>query len=265
MLSRIVRPIWGLLGVLLLSLCPVANPAGAAEDLWTLEAGLEQAQFTDALGPGNGQFLRLTWERPRSHTLALGLGRAHRWDDTSLDAAALYTRHLRPDTDLWLGLGGGTGDFIAPEYRLDAGVLRKFLPGDTLHLSAGYTHIQSKEENSTDGLLAGASWYLEHWLLSGVFHYDIGQPGDTVSRTWVWDVTWYRYRDVYLGAGYSDGSASYVLVGPGRPLIDYRVEGWRALASKWLGADWGGHLRYDHTWTSYYTVDSYTVSVFKEF
>lgn len=244
-----------------------ADEAAAAPYVRTAEAGAGLSRYTGNLGRGNGQFLRVGLVKENDHRWLFETGRDERFGESSLGFGASYGRHLARATAVTVGLASGTGEFLAPRYRFDFRVEQGVLKDRNLVLSAGYIRVQSKQENSSDGLAVGAVLWLPHWVLEGNALYDIGHPGDAVSKSWGLGATWYLYKKTYLGAGLNGGQVSYMLVGPGTQsaLVDYEADGWNLHVQQWFTATAGLNLRYDHGTTSYYQVDGYTVSIFREF
>lgn len=241
--------------------------AGAADVPYTrtIEVGAGISRYTDGLGQGNGQNARVLLDKEKDHSWSFETGRQERFGESAWGIGVSHTRFVRSTTSLTAGLSTGTGDYLFPEYRFDAHVDQGVLSEKNLVLSASYTRIQSKQENSSDGFGAGAVWWLPHWVLEGHYLYDIGHPGDAISKSWGLGATWYLWKKTYLGAGIEGGQVSYMLVGPQSALVDYDSKGWSVYWQQWLLSDGGFTLRYEHGTTDYYQVDGYSLGLFKEF
>ncbi len=233
----------------------------------TAEIGTGLSRHTGNLGQGNGQFMRLSLVKDKDHSWLFETGRDHRFGETSLGFGLSHGRNVAEATNVSVGISSGTGDFLAPEYRLDCRVDQGVLKDRNLVLSAGYTRIQSKQENSSDGFGIGAVLWLPNWVLESNYLYDMGNLGNTVSTSWGLAGTWYLYKKTYLGAGINGGQVSYMLVGAGPQyaLVDYDANGWNVGLQQWITSSAGINLRYEHGSTSYYKIDGYTFSIFKEF
>ena len=231
------------------------------------EIGAGISRYTDGLGQGNGEFLRVNLVKEKFHSWMFETGRQERFGESAWGLGVSHTRTVVDALSLTAGLSSGTGDYLFPEYRFDFSIDQGVLKEKNLVLSVGYTRIQSKQENSSDGFGAGAVLWLPHWVLEARYLYDVGHPGDAVSKSWGLGATWYLYKKTYLGAGLSGGQVSYMLVGPAQSqaLVDYDADGWHVGLQQWIWSDGGFNLRYEHGTTSYYQVDGYSVSVFKEF
>lgn len=264
-----VRRLLLLLVSTLIAAVPVA--ARAADDavpyVRTAEIGGGLSRYTGGLGEGNGQFARITLAKEKDHSWLFETGRQERFGEAAWGVGISHTRNFLSASAISAGLSTGTGDYLFPEYRFDLKFDQGVLPEKNLVLSASYTRIQSKQENSSDGLGVGAVWWLPHWVLEGRYLYDTGHPGDAVSKSWGLGATWYLWKKIYLGAGIDGGEVSYLLLGPGSSsaLVDYEANGWNLSWQQWLWSDGGINLRYEHGSTDYYQVDGYTASIFKEF
>jgi len=242
------------------------TPAETSPYQKSIEVGCAFSNYTDGLGEGNGLFLNYRLSRPQSHTWAFSLGRDSRFSESSFGYGVTYTRHLPNTLNLIAGISSGTGQYLAPKYRIYLGVQRSFLSKRNLILDAGYIRDQSKAENRYDGWGLGATLYAgPHWLLGANVQYSIGQPGDTVSSLYGVGLTWYRYKNIYIGAGYNSGDVSYMLVSTTNALVDYESSGWFIALSKWLTDHSGINLRFDHGSTSFYRINGFIISYFHEF
>lgn len=253
-----------IIGALLLTTAFFCTPALAEYDR-SAEIGWSHGSFTNDLGSAHGLFFNYTMAKPGIHALRLSAGRASRFGDTSYDVGAAYTHSLPWRTDVTAGVSTGTGDFIAPDVRFDLGVARPCPGLDNLLLNAGYTRINSKAVNYSDGYNLGAALYYGHWLLGMGYRRDYGYPGKTISTGWNLDTSWYIYRKTYVGAGLNWGEASYQLLGLGVVQVDYEVDGWYIGGTQWINDISGINARFDHGWTPFYEVDTITLSYFREF
>ncbi len=226
----------------------------------TVEAGGAWGHYTEGYGDANGQFVRWSLGRADRWAWRFEAGRSERFGDRSLDGGASCTRWFGL-TSATLGVSSGTGDYIAHRYRLDASVSR---PLAGVVTTLGYTRIQSKGDNRSDGLGLSLVRYLPHWVLSAQGRYDLGQPGNTRSTSGGVGVSYVVWRRTSLGVGYDVGDVSYQLVGAGNALVDYRSTGFNVGFSQWFDDHWGLNLRADYGDTPFYTVRGGTVSIFRE-
>jgi YaiO family outer membrane protein len=214
----------------------------------------------------NSQFGRYTRSRPSLDAWRIDVGRQGRFDTSSLDAGLSYTRFVGP-TGLTAGISGGTSDVLSNRYRLNLGVTHPIAGFQT---SLGYSRTQSHGENSSDGWNLGLSRWFPHWIASASYNIEFGQPGDTQSGTMNLGLTYYVWRQTYLGGGISFGSVAYQLFGPGTPLlapalVDY--DAWTAYLAltRYLTDHSGFNARYDHSDAkNIWTIDGITASYFHE-
>jgi len=238
-----------------------ANVAWGAPPLTrSIEAGGAWGHHTEGYGDANGQFLRLGLGRAERWAWRAEAGRSARFDDESLDGGFSYA-HWFGRTSLTLGVSSGTGDFIANRYRLDAAVSR---PLAGVVTTLGYTRIQSKGDNRSDGVGLSLVRYTPHWVFSAQGRLDLGQPGATQSASGGVGLSYVVWRRMSIGVGYDVGDVSYQLVGAGVALVDYRSTGFNLGFSQWFGARWGLNARADYGETPFYTVRGASLGIFRE-
>jgi YaiO family outer membrane protein len=238
-----------------------ANAASGAPPLTrSIEAGGAWGRHTEGYGDADGQFLRFGLGRAERWTWRAETGRSARFDDQSLDGGLSYA-HWFGRTSVTLGASSGTGRFIANRYRLDAAVTR---PLASVITTLGYTRIQSKGENRSDGAGLSLVRYTPHWIFSAQGRLDLGQPGATHSASAGAGLSYIIWRRMSIGVGYDVGDVSYQLVGAGRALVDYRSTGFNLGYSQWFGAQWGLNARVDYGETPFYTVRGASLGIFRE-
>jgi YaiO family outer membrane protein len=227
----------------------------------SVEVGGGWADYSGDLGTADGEFVKLTFAQPWRYTWVFDLGRESRFGETSYGGGVTYTRFLPGDTNFSIGLSSGTGDFLAPRYRLGA-AFSGSIAGTVTTL--GYLRNVSKGENRSDGISLGLLRYVGHWILGSSVRHDIGQPGTTHSTSWGAGITWYTYRQTYIGVSADFGDVSYVLVGPSRALVSFDSRGYSLGISQWLNSNAGLNLRLSYGDTSFYEVRGATLSLFRE-
>lgn len=242
-----------------------ATPAGAQPYRWSASAGAEVGRYTQGLGDSDSQSLALTHERAWLDRWRLDLGRAARFGDEGFGLGVGYFRHLRRDTIVSLGLSSGTGDVIFPEWRFDAGLRRTGLDDGRLLVDLGYTHTQSKAENSSDGASAGLMWYVKDpWALGLDGRIEIGHPGSAVAHNLGASAHFGLYREFYLSLRGEVGRVAYTLVGPNDALVEYDSRGLRASMTWYVRDDRGVALDATLTDADFFVLRSLGVRVFRE-
>lgn len=237
-----------------------ANSAAAELPSRSVEVGGSVGRYTQGFGDANGQFVRVGLWRPDRWTWHFEAGRAERFGDQSLDGGLSFMRCFGR-TSLTLGASSGTGDFIAPRYRIDLAASR---PLASIVTTLGWTHIQSKGENRSNGVGLSLVRYFPHWTVSAGGRYDLGHPGRTRSTSAGAGLTYSVWRKTYIGVAYDVGDVAYLLVEPGRALVDYRSTGLSAFFSQWFDGRSGVNLKLEYGDTPFYLVRSATVSFFRE-
>ncbi len=229
------------------------------------EAGADFTHFTNGYGNGNYEFLGATLSREWSYTLRFDLGRAERFGDVGIGAGASLTRYLSGRWSATAGINAGSGDFVLPQYRINMAIARAFLPERNLSAEIGYVREQSKGDNYFDRIAVSTTWYTgPHWMLSGYFHYDLGQPGDTRTRFGGIGVTWYTWRRTYLGGLFQYGDISYTQVGPESFLVSYAEALFRVYYTAYFSREYGLNLRLDAGRNDFYDILGVSAGLFRE-
>ncbi len=226
----------------------------------TLEVGAGYGSFSDDLGEAHGQFGRFTLEKPEHYRWQLEVGTQSRFGDSSLGFGTSFTSFLSGDASMTIGFSTGTGEFLAPDYRVD---ISASVPILTIVVTPGYAHEQSKAENRLDSFTVGLQRWFPHWILDAFGRYDIGYPGETISRSAGFGITYYVWQKTYLGAGIEFGDISYMLISLEEVLVDYESTGYRLGLSQWFNESSGVNIGLDYGETPFYEVVGVNVSYFK--
>jgi YaiO family outer membrane protein len=235
---------------------PASRVLGLPNNSFTVEGGYG---FGD-LGPSNNQAFRLSFSQPRKYRFSFDIGRQFRFKDSSIGAGVAYCKTFSNDIAFDFGAGTGTG-LLASRYRFSLGVSK---PIFKIGLSANYTRIQSKGENSSDGVSVGGVRWLGHWIISGSTRMDVGHPGATLSNGAAFGITYYVYRKTYIGLGADYGRASYLITGLATAHINYSGWGYNLGFSRWLTPRRGFSLSANYGVTSFYKAWGITFSPFQE-
>ena len=226
----------------------------------SVEAGGAWGHYTEGYGDADGEFVRCGLWREDRWAWHAEAGRDARFGDQSLNGGLSYS-HWFGKTSVTLGVSSGTGEFIANRYRLDAAVSR---PLAGVVTTLGYTRIQSKGENRSDGVGLSLVRYWPHWVVSVQGRFDVGQPGSTHAPSGGVGLSYVVWRRTSIGIGYDVGKVSYQLVGPGKALVDYRSTGVNLGFSQWFGKQWGLNTRVDYGETPFYNVRGASLGIFRE-
>lgn len=226
-----------------------------------VEVGAGYGKYTEDYGTANGQFVRLGWTRPQKYSWRLDLGRERRFNETSLGIGASFTRYLPKDASVTIGAGTGTGDVLAPEYRIGISASRPFFG---VIFTLGYDRNQSKAENRSDGVVLGMQRWFPHWIVDAWGRYDRGYPGDTETTSGGIGITYYVWKKLYIGVGAEFGDVSYLLVEPDEAQVDYHAEGYNLGCSYWLNSRSGLNFRLGYGDAGFYRVKGATLSYFRE-
>jgi YaiO family outer membrane protein len=242
-------------------------PQESDEPEWKklIEAGLDFGAYSDPFPDGNGQFVRFTLWKPVKHVWRFDVGRAERFDDEGIDFGATYRYYINPRLSVGGNAYTGTGEFISPEYAVGVFSEYALLPERNLLISGGYERWQSKAENSLDRLYVGATYYLDdHWIVAGVFRYDIGHPGSTVSIAGNVGFTYQVYRRWATGLEVEAGDIAYTLIAPDFPVVNYHSRMVAGHYSRYFKPDIGITARLYWVETDFWDVTGLTLTFFKE-
>lgn len=232
--------------VIALVLLLVAAPAGA-ERQYAIETGAGFTDYSGDLGDGNDQFVAFSAARRGVDRWRLDFGHAARFGDEGVGFGASYTREVATGLGLSAGLSTGTGEVIFPDLRLDLGLRRDGFLGTPAILRVGYTRLESKSENRSDGGEVGLFWPVGGGLdLFASERVELGRPGDTVSHSLNVGARYGRWRRWYVGASFRVGETSYVLIAPDDPRVDFSSRSWTFDATWYVRQDRGLSLRYEH-------------------
>ena len=239
-----------------------APPTGVAAPLiHGIEIGSGIGSYDNGLGHANDQSVRYRLSKANDFGLTLDMGRERRFGETSINGGWSFSKSLAGGTTVNAGWGTGSGQVLAPSYRFDVGVTRPI--GGAL-ANVGYTRVQSKAENASNGIGAGVVQYFTQWIVGGNVRVDVGSPGRTVSTSAGLNATWYQWKKTYIGGGLSWGDVSYTLLLQGG-LVNYRAYGANASVSRWLSDSAGVNVGVSYGHTPLYQVSGIRVSVFRDF
>ena len=229
-----------------------------------IEGGADFTHFTNDVGNGNNQFITFSMSREWAYMLRFDLGRAQRFGDEGVGIGAVFNSYFAKSWSTGIGVSTGSGKFIFPRYRLDVSLGYTFLPAGNLRATIGYVTEQSKGDNSYDRIAGSLTWYAgAHWIVGGYFNYDIGQPGDTITKSGGAGVTWYTWQERYIGATVEYGDVNYTQVGVTDFLVAYEQVWVRANYSEYFNPTFGLNLRADWGTNKFYDFYGISASVFK--
>lgn len=256
------RPTWAA-GLVLLVLAPSA--AGADDVVRSVQVGLDRGEYTEDLGTADGAFVAYTHERPWKDRWRFDVGYASRFGDEGIGIGTSYGRHLGRHRVLSAGLSTGTGDVIFPSWRFDVGLRQTGLLDDRLLLDVGYTHFDTKEENSTDAVSGGLLLAVGGGFRVGLDgRLERGQPGDTRGHTIAGSLLYGIYRSFYANLRYEVGRVAYLLVGPSDALIEFDSRAVRAGVTWYIRSDRGVGLEFNRLDTDVYDFTGVGLRAFRE-
>jgi YaiO family outer membrane protein len=205
-----------------------------------LTIGAAVGRFPNIEDKGSdSQFFRVSWLKPSKFDFRINGGRQHRWGETTTGIGASYGRFLPKKSKLTVGFGVSTGE-LAPQWTASA-ALRKTV--GKVPITLGYLHDHWESGGRHDRVSLGAERWFKHVILEGAARYNWNDPGDQTGWGGYAGVTYYRWKDLYIGAGWNFGKVRYLPVGPNPVLVDYDARGYFLYFSKWFRKKWGINSR----------------------
>lgn len=257
------RPKWTTGAVIALIALP--GVAGAQALTESVQVGVDRGTYSDDLGDATSAFVAYTAERPWRDRWRFEAGIASRFEDTGVGLGASYGLHLTRNRVVTVGLSTGTGDVILPEWRFDAGLRETGLLNDRLIFDIGYTHLQSKAENSTDGVGAGLLYALGRGFQVGVDgRIDRGSPGATTGKSIAGSLLYGIYRTFYASVRVETAQVAYLLVGPQDALVEFDSDTVRAGVTWYVRPTRGVALEFTRQVTDFYDFHSIGLRAFTE-
>ena len=124
-----------------------------------------------------------------------------------------------------VGIGGGTGDFVLPDLRIDASLGVKLGSARAVILTAGGTLVDAKSEFRDRSLFGSLTWYASGTLLlEGGTRVNWSSPGSVVSARGFGSVSMGRPGKMMLTARGSAGSEGYQLTGAEQTLRKFNSQ-----------------------------------------
>jgi YaiO family outer membrane protein len=235
-----------ILAVVILACSALAGSAQAAAESSLdrmFEVGAAFGRYAEGEDKGtDGQFFKISWIKPLRYDFRINGGRQHRLGETTWGVGASYGRFLSEKTKLTVGVGGSTGE-LAPEWSGSASIRRKF---GKVPVTLGYLHDHWESGARHDRISLGAQRWFKHVILEGAARYNWNDPGDQTGWGGNVGVTYYRWKDLYVGGGWNFGKVRYLPVGPDPLLVDYDAEGYYLTFSKWFRKKSGINIRLSH-------------------
>ncbi|RZJ24990.1 MAG: YaiO family outer membrane beta-barrel protein [Haliea sp.] len=239
-------------------------PEGAA-----LQRNLELSAGAQSLTGGFGNWrdltLRGTYGLP-SHVLQGEISQNHRFgqDGTFVGISDTYT--FNPDWYGSVALGVGDGAFYLPNYRVDATLYRKFLPGRNLVGSVGVGYYDAPTGYTDRSVSLGAVYYFEApWIVEGGVRFNTSNPGSVKSQQQFLALTWGRNKQDLVTARYGWGSEGYLAVAAGAQLVNFNSREASLSWRHWLNPSTGVVVGANRYTNPSYRRSGVSVGIFHDF
>ncbi|MBD3868564.1 MAG: YaiO family outer membrane beta-barrel protein [Acidobacteria bacterium] len=213
-------------------------PAGAAD---TGERPSVERTFDLALALGrypdqedensDGQSFSLRWFKPKNFDFRLNGGRQQRFGESTLGMGVAYGHFLTDKSKLTVGVSASTGE-LAPQWSTSVTIRRPFF--NNLPLWFGYTHDHWDNGGRQDRFALGGEKWSKHWILEAAARYNMNDPGDHSGWGGNVGLTWYRWKELYIGGGYNFGDVRYEPAGFENVLVEYEARGYYMTLEHWF-------------------------------
>ena len=135
-------------------------------------------------------------------------------------------------------VGGGSGDFVFPELRLDASLGRKWLRSRQLVTTLGVTYVDARQGFEDVAVTGSAALYVGRVVLEAGGRWNWSDPGDNLSRRGFASVTVGRDGAAWVAVRGSTGREAYQLAGA-QTLREFTSHEASVRWRQWIGGRWG--------------------------
>lgn len=162
-----------------------------------------------------------------------------------------------------VGVGGGTGNFVLPDLRLDASLSYKAGAARSVILTAGGTLVDAKSGFRDKSLFGSLTWYARSGLLlEGGTRVNWSNPGAIASARGFGSLTAGRAGGTMVTVRGSAGSEGYQLTGAAQTLRKFNSQEAGISLRSGLGGSMGVSLGGDWYHNPFYTRAGLSLGVF---
>ncbi|MCC6930003.1 MAG: YaiO family outer membrane beta-barrel protein [Gemmatimonadaceae bacterium] len=223
----------------------------------------DRHQVTGGYGDWRGVGLRLSVPVGQRDTwFAEALERrAFRDEGTYLSVANQHVWSERVYT--YASVGGGSGDFVLPDLRLDASLSTKWGARRALVTTLGTTLIDAKRGYRDVGGFAALTGYLSPWAVAeGGVRVTRSTPGDVDAARGNGALTLGSQGHTVVVVRGSSGREGYQLLGAGAAVRRFSSQEGSASVRQWVGAHGGVLVQGEHYRNPFYRRTGVTLGVF---
>ena len=231
-----------------------------------VEAGGGYSAVTHNQGDWISEYLKGELQTDPSNRWNAQVVNSHEFKD---DGVFLGLGELHDFDDKWyssLGVGGSTGGFFLPQYRIDGSINRKWLDTNQLVTTLGAGYYKARDVHDNKSLFLGAAYYFqEPWIVQAGITFNDSNPGAVHSTYQSVSVTQGTQKDYLLTLTYGFGKEAYQIVGPSTSISDFHSQSVAMELRKWLVPDWGFDARGEFYHNPTYNRTGMTLGVFHDF
>ncbi len=231
-----------------------------------VDAGVGRHLLTDPEKDWWGAYLRGAVETDRANTWLGEVVYAERFGDTGTFFSVGNTHIFTEDWYSAVAVGGSSGGFFWPRFRIDAFFNRKWLEQRNLVTSLGVGYYDAKDVHHDYSLSLGATYYFEApWIVEGGIRFNLSEPGSVKSTSQFIAVTYGRNKQHYVVGRYGFGREAYQVVGPSEVITDFYSRVVSLTWRQWIGRDWGLNAMAEHYRNPFYERNGVEVGIFVDF
>lgn len=163
-----------------------------------------------------------------------------------------------------LAVGGGSGDYVLPDLRLDGSLSMKLGRGRKVIATVGATLVDAKRGYDDKAAFGTLTWYAASGvLLEAGARFNTSNPGGVGSGRGTGAITLGRVGNRTVTLRGSAGTEGYQLTGTGAPLRRFRSQDAGIAWREWFGTRWGMVIGGDWYHNPFYTRAGATLGVFR--
>jgi YaiO family outer membrane protein len=163
-----------------------------------------------------------------------------------------------------IGIGGGTGDYVLPDLRVDGSIALKLGRARSLVAAAGVTLVDAKAGFTDQAIFGSLTWYAGPSAVAEVgARFNSSNPGAVHSGRGVASLTLGRAGQRFVTFRGGAGTEGYQLTGTGSTLRRFESQEAGVSWRQWFGTRWGAVLGADWYHNPFYTRTGLTMGVFR--
>ncbi|HEX7024114.1 MAG TPA: YaiO family outer membrane beta-barrel protein [Gemmatimonadales bacterium] len=238
---------------------PAQNPAAGAS--W-IEAGGFYQRVTNGFGDWRGAYGRAVIAGSRN-VWYLDARAQEAFRDQGVYGSVANVHTLSGRVYSQLGIGGGTGEFVLPDLRLDASLSVKLGRARRVIATAGATWVDAKSGYRDRSVFGALTWYAPgSVMIEGGSRLTWSNPGNVASARGYGSLSLGRTGSTLVTLRGSAGSEGYQLTGVTQTLNRFDSQEAGVTLRQWMGGSSGLVVGGDWYHNPFYTRSGASVGLF---